>query len=375
MTQPNNFGFGEEPAMLKDSARKFFADHLPTDQLHALVAGDHDPERMPAANWDRQLWQQMVELGWTMVAVPEASGGLGMPAVAVAGLCEEMGRAAFPSPLLSTLNASYVLGACGATGEAALAEILEGRAATIAITDATGSWDVDKTDLVYENGTLSGTASFVQEARKAERILVSARHGSGIGLYWVDATASGVSMQPDAILDLTRDQARVTFESVAAEQVSEEGESVLNAAMPALWTMLAADIVGAAEWQLQTTVEYAATRQQFDHPLGFFQAVKHPLVDVMISIDEAKSLVYNAACAIDTEPDRAARFAHMAKSSASDLAGFASSRSVQLHGGIGFTWECHVHLYFKRQKHGQMLLGDGAWHRARLADLVLGAVA
>jgi len=139
--------------------------------------------------------------------------------------------------------------------------------------------------------------------------------------------------------------------------------------------MLAADMVGAAEWQLQTTVEYVGTRQQFDRPLGFFQAVKHPLVNVMIQIDQAKSLIYNAACAIDHEPERALQLAHMAKASASEAAALASGRSVQCHGGIGFTWECFVHLYFKRQKHSQLLFGDAAWHRARLADIVIGAVA
>ena len=118
-----------------------------------------------------------------------------------------------------------------------------------------------------------------------------------------------------------------------------------------------------------------STRKQFDRPLGFFQAIKHPLVEVMVLIDEAKSLVYNAACACDSEPEKAAQYAHMAKASASDMAAYASSRSVQSHGGIGFTWECYVHLYFKRQKHSQMLWGDAAWHRARLADIVIGSVA
>ena len=179
-------------------------------------------------------------------------------------------------------------------------------------------------------------------------------------------------MHTDTITDLTRDQAHISFDNVAAIQVCANGLAALGEALPAIWTVLAADMVGAAEWQLQTTVEYVGTRQQFDHPLGFFQAVKHPLVNVMLQIDQAKSLVYNAACAIDSEPERAAQYAHMAKASASDMAALASGRSVQLHGGIGFTWECFVHLYFKRQKHSQMLFGDAAWHRARLADIVIG---
>ncbi len=375
MTQPDNFGFGEEAALLKESARKFFADNFSTEKLHGMVASDHDPARMSDCAWDQGLWRQMVELGWTSLAVPESAGGLGMEAVAVAGLVEELGRAAFPCPLLGTLNATYVLSACGAGGEAALGEIAEGQSATLAITDRHGSWALTDTDVQCDGGKLSGTAWFVQDARKVDRLLVSARTGAGQGLYWVAADAAGVTIAPDAIVDLTRDQAHVSFDNVAAEEVSGDGLAALQQAMPVIWTLLAADICGAAEWQLQTTVEYAGTRQQFDHPLGFFQAVKHPLVDVMIQIDQSKSLVYNAACAIDTEPEMAARFAHMAKASASDTAAFASGRSVQYHGGIGFTWECYVHLYFKRQKHSQLLWGDAAWHRAQMANIVLGAVA
>ena len=138
MTQPKNFGFGEEAALLKESARKFFADNFPTDKLHALVASDPNPLRTPDCLWDKALWQQMVDLGWTMLAVPEVAGGIGMPVVAVAGLVEELGRAAFPCPLLPTLNATYVLAACGAAGEAALGEISEGQSATLAITDNEG---------------------------------------------------------------------------------------------------------------------------------------------------------------------------------------------------------------------------------------------
>ncbi|MDH4039142.1 MAG: acyl-CoA/acyl-ACP dehydrogenase [Gammaproteobacteria bacterium] len=375
MAQPDNFGFGEEAALLKASARKFFSDKFPTATLHALVAGDHRPERASECLWDPDLWREMVGLGWTMLAVPESAGGVGMPAVAVAGLVEELGRAAFPCPLLGTINATYVLAACGSGGAQALADIAAGKSASLAITNRAGSWSPGDTDVSWSGGKLNGTAWYVQDARKADRLLVSARTPAGLGLYWVATDAAGVTVHPDVIVDLTRDQAHVSFDDVAATEVSANGLAALGQAMPAIWTVLAADIVGAAEWQLQTTVEYVGTRQQFDRPLGFFQAVKHPLVNVMLQIDQAKSLVYNAACAIDSEPARAAQYAHMAKASASDAAAFASGRSVQLHGGIGFTWECFVHLYFKRQKHSQMLWGDAAWHRAQLADIVIGPLA
>lgn len=375
MTQPNNFGFGEEAALLKDSARKFFTDNFPTDTLHTLVAADPDPERAPQCLWDKTLWQQMVDLGWTMLAVPESAGGIGMPVVAVAGLVEELGRAAFPCPLLSTLNSTFVLAACGPSAEAALTDIAEGQSASLAITNSQGCWDPAATDVVFENGKLSGTAWFVQDAGKVDKLLVSARSDGGVSLYWVPIEAPGVTVNPDAIVDLSRDQAHISFENVPASELTSNGIAALNQAFPAIWTILAADIVGAAEWQLQTTVEYVTVRKQFEHPLGFFQAVKHPLVDVMIKIDETKSLVYSAACAIDTSPESASQAAHMAKASASETAAFASGRSVQCHGGIGFTWECYLHLYFKRQKHSQMLFGDAAWHRAHLADILIGPVA
>lgn len=375
MAQSDNYGFEEEAALLKESARKFFADNFPTEKLHALVASDPEPSRMPDCLWESGLWQQMVELGWTTLAVPEAAGGLGMPVAAVAGLVEELGRAAFPCPLLPTLNATYVLAACGGSGEAALAEIAEGGSATLAITNSEGSWDFGDTEVTASAGKLNGTAYFVQDARKVDRLLVSARGESGVELYWVAADAAGVEICADAIVDLTRDQAHVRFDGADAQQVATDGEAALTEAFPAIWTLLAADIAGAAEWQLQTTVEYVGTRQQFERNLGFFQAVKHPLVNVMIQADQCRSLVYNAACAIDDEPELAAQYAHMAKASASELAGFASGRSVQYHGGIGFTWECFIHLYFKRQKHSQLLWGDAQWHRARLADILIGEVA
>ncbi|MFT4888844.1 MAG: alkylation response protein AidB-like acyl-CoA dehydrogenase [Pseudohongiellaceae bacterium] len=374
MAQPDDYGFSEEAALLKDSARKFFKSNFPTDKLHRMVADNPDSSRLPESHWDKELWQQLLELGWTLLAVPESADGLGMPAVAVVGLIEEAGRVAFPCPLLATLNATYVLAACGDSGNEALKEIAAGATATLALTNSAGSWQLQDTEVCAAKGKLNGTAWFVQDARKVDRLLVCAKKDKGHSLYWVASEAPGITVHADAIVDLTRDQAHVEFCDVEAKEVCEDGLNALEQAFPAIWTMLAADVIGAAEWQLQTTAEYARTRTQFDRPIGFFQAVKHPLVDVMIQIDEAKSLVYNAACAIDHEPERAAEFAHMAKASASETAAFASSRSVQFHGGIGYTWECFIQLYFKRQKHSQMLWGDAAWHRTQLADIVLGEV-
>ncbi len=317
----------------------------------------------------------MVELGWSLLAVPEAQGGVGMPLVGVAGLIEELGKAGFPCPLLSTLSASYVLAACGEQGHSALEEIAAGETAALALSNAAGSWLPAETPVSADGGKLNGTAYFVQDAGKVSRLLVCAQSPQGLALYWVAADAPGVQLTQDAIVDLTRDQAHIAFNNVEAVPLTAAAQQAMDAALPAIWTLHAADMVGAAEWQLQTTVEYVNQRQQFDHPLGFFQAVKHPLVNVMVAIDQAKSLVYNAACAVDCEPEKARQAAHMAQASASDMAAFASGRSVQCHGGIGFTWECYVHLFFKRQKHSEMLWGDAVWHRARLAEILIDAAA
>ena len=375
MSMPRNFGFGEEEQMLRDAARKFFQTNFPTDRLHRLVAGNPEPDRSPECLWDRDLWAQLTELGWTSLAVPARAGGIGMSCVAVAALVEEAGRAAFPSPLVATIHATFLLDACAtAAADATLAEIGAGATATLAITNQRGAWNDEVPEVQEHEGRLDGSAFYVQDAAKADLLVVRARSEEGCGLYLVRAGATGVTITADSIVDLTRDQAHIRFYKVSVEKVLAApgaASAAIGKAEPALFSVLAADMCGAAEWQLQTTVEYAKVRQQFEHPLGFFQAVKHPLVNMMIQIDQARSHVYNAACAIDHQPAIAARAAHMAKAAASDAAAYASSRSVQFHGGIGFTWECFVHLYFKRQLHNQMLFGDGGYHRARLAALLM----
>ncbi len=371
MAMPANFGFGEEEQMLRDAARKFFADNLPSDRLHRLVAA---PGVADAERWDRGLWEQMAALGWTGIAVPERCGGVGMPAVAAVALAEEAGRAALPAPLVGTLQASRLLVGCAsAAADAVLADIVNGQAVALAITDARGAWRGDACELVWQDGTVTGTAPWVQDASKCEAFVVKARGPAGAGLYLVRAGAPGVTIVPDAIVDLTRDQGSLVLAGALATELVAPGgaAAVVAEAEAALFIFVAADLCGAAEWLLQTTAEYARVRQQFDRPIGFFQAVKHPLVDVMISIDLARSHLYNAACAIDHEPERALRAAHMAKAAAADAARFGASRAVQLHGGIGFTWECYVQLYFKRQLHNEALFGDGDWHRARLAAMLL----
>ncbi|MFI4894223.1 MAG: acyl-CoA dehydrogenase family protein [Phycisphaerales bacterium JB058] len=381
---PKDFGFGTEEVLLRDMARKFFREELPIEKLRRLVAADPEAtyERGERPAWDEGLWKHCVELGWTGLAVPEENGGTDFPLVGIAALVEEAGRAAFPSPLVPTLCATFVLRKAGtAVADAWLERVANGSALSLAITDATGSWEPEHTDVRLENGRLQGQAHFVQDAFKADAFAVLAKDGEACRLVVVPADADGLSVAQDHIHDLTRDQAVLRFDRVRVSDydlVASDGASTLRAAWPAILVLVSADLCGTSEWQLQTTAEYAKVRKQFDRPLGFFQAVKHPLSDAMLKIDRARSLLYWAACCVDhpdaTTAQQTETAARMAKSAASDAGRFASDRSVQLHGGIGFTWESDVHIYFKRSMHNQALYGDGRYQRARVADAIIGPV-
>jgi alkylation response protein AidB-like acyl-CoA dehydrogenase len=383
-TAPRDFGFGEDEAMLRDTARKLLDDRLPMERLRALVAAAPEPiyDKGEPAPWDKQLWAEIVALGWTGLSVGEAEGGSNISLVGIAGMVEEAGRHALPSPLIPTLMASLALRAAG--GQVAsqlLARIAGGATASLAITNDRGSWEPEHAPLIAREAAgelvLHGDARFVQDALKADFLIASARLGEKLILCAVEAGAAGLSLEADHIHDLTRDQASVHFSGVRVGDgsiVSRDAAATLQAAWPSLLVLVAADLCGASERLLQTTVEYAKERVQFDRPIGFFQAVKHPLVDAMVEIDRARSLLYHAAAEIDAGTGNAEIAARMAKSAASDAAAFISDRAIQLHGGIGFTWEYGLHIYFKRNLHNQALFGDGIHHRKKLADLLIGPV-
>ena len=381
---PRDFGFGEDEAMLRDMARKMLSDRLPADSLRKLVAAAPEPiyDEGARAPWDEALWAEIVDLGWTGLAVGEAEGGSDISLAGIAGVVEEVGRHALPSPLIPTLSASLVLRAAGGeVASAVMARIAGGETASLALTNERGSWEVEEAPLTAtvdcDALILNGTACFVQDAFKATTLIASARLGDALVLCAVPTEAAGVSLTADHIHDLTRDQARVRFDDVRVAPeaiISRDAGAALKEAWPGLLTLLTADLCGASEQLLQTTVEYAQQRVQFDRPIGFFQAVKHPLVDAMVDIDRARSLLYHACAEIDAGSDKAEVAARMAKSAASDAAAYISDRAIQLHGGIGFTWEYGIHIHFKRNLHNQTLLGDGKYQRKKLADLLMGPV-
>ena len=381
---PQDFGFGEFETELRDLARRFLNEQFPTTRLRELVAADHEAVYMggETPSWDPTLWAQVIDMGWTALAVPERAGGTPIATAGLVGLIEEVGFRAWPSPLISTVAATLLLNECDPdAAQPWLSAIAEGTSAALATTDPSGSWKpehcgVDATK-DGEGHRLTGSAAFVQDAAKVRAFVVLCREGDDFLLAAVDRDTPGVSIVADHIHDLTRDQATLRFDSALigpSAIVSTNALEALGAAWPGILAITSADLCGTAEWLLQTTVDYAKDRVQFDRPIGFFQAVKHPLVDVMIDVDRARSLTYHAASLIDAGSPDAEQAARMAKSAASDAASFAADRAVQLHGGIGFTWEHDVHIYFKRAIHNQALYGDGRYHRAVLADLMLGPI-
>lgn len=375
MATPKDFGFTEDISMLKDTFAKFLSEQKTIENLRPSLKGTEDPYHgdQRSAFYDTQSWQQTVELGIHAVSIPEDQGGIGMGLVAATAIAEEIGRYALATPLTNTLLATFMLRAIDSPeGNALLEAMAGGTRVGIALYGEDASLEGDATDVRVEDDKLQGQSWYVTDAQKSEILIVAAQSAEGVDLYRVDCQSANVRVLDDRIVDLTRDQARIQFDGAEAQALTTGGRGLLSfqKALPALLTLTAADIAGAAEWQLQTTAEYAKVRSQFDRPIGFFQAVKHPIVDMMITADETRSLVYQAAAAFDFEPEDAARCAHLAKSSASDTAEFCANRSTQLHGGIGFTWEADVQIYHKRQMHSQFLFGDGIWQRAKLAELL-----
>lgn len=382
MTTTTDFGFGEDEAQLRDVVRRFLAEQFPVTSLRELVASDPASvyEHGAETCWDRSIWAGLVDMGLTALAVPERAGGTPISMAGLAAVVEEAGFRALPSPLASTIAATLVLNRCDtAATQPWLTDIAGGATATLATTDSSGSWRASDCSIeatAHGDGyRLSGRAAFVQDAAKSDSYLVLCRAGDTDLLVMVASGAEGLTIERDHIHDLTRDQARLHFDSVpvdAAAVVSTTATSTLAEAWPGVLVIAAADLCGSAEWLLETTVGYATDRVQFDRPIGFFQAVKHPIVNVMIDIDRAKSLVYHAASVVGQGGAGAETAARMAKGAASDAASFAADRTIQLHGGIGFTWEHDAHIYFKRVMHGQAIYGDGPFQRRRLAEAMIG---
>jgi alkylation response protein AidB-like acyl-CoA dehydrogenase len=325
-------------------------------------------------------WKRSSELGWAGLVAPEKCGGAGLGAVALAVLCEETGRALLPSPLLATLLASKLLefAANDAQRERWLPRIARGEAlATIAHVEASGAWEADATSALLDAGRVSGAKAHVWAAPTAQLFVVPVRErgdpeaSGALRLAVVEASASGVTAESEATLDASRRQGRVRFEGAACDVLAGDGDAAWRAWLPWAQTALAAEMAGGADAALAMTAAYAQTRVQFDRPIGSFQAVKHPLVNVLIAIEQLRTLVYTAASALDAGSAEAPLLARMAKAAASEAYPYACSRAVQFHGGYGFTEDCDAHLYLRRALASRPAFGDAREQRAAIASALL----
>jgi alkylation response protein AidB-like acyl-CoA dehydrogenase len=368
-----NFAFSEEQEELRRAVRRFLEDKSPETEVRRLME--------TTEGYDPAVWQQMGEqLGLQSLIVPEEYGGSGFTYVELIVVLEEMGAALLCAPYFSTVAlATNALLTSG--DEAAKKDLLPGLASgesigTLAITEDSGRWDLDSVTLEAkasaDGWTLDGHKMFVLDGHTADVILVVGRTPAGLSLFSVAGDASGLTRTPLATMDQTRKQARLEFAGTPARLVGADGGAApgLSKTLDLAAVALAAEQVGGAQRCLDSAVDYAKTRIQFGRPIGSFQAIKHKCADMLLEVESAKSAAYYAGWAAAEDSDELPVVASLSKSYCSEAYFHAAAENIQIHGGIGFTWEHHAHLYFKRAKSSELLFGDPAYHRELLAQRI-----
>ncbi len=376
MNVPADFGFTEEHEVLRDSARRFLAERCPIEAVRRLSKDPigHDPA----------LWKDIANLGWAGLMVPEQYGGAGLGMLHEALLLEETGRCALPSPLLATTFAAIAVMHAGSAEqcERLLPALASGDAiGSLALTEPRASWepsDIDAT--ATREGSrfvLHGEKTHVLSAATADWIVAPFLVDGSVALFVVDTGVSGLSVRPEVGIDPTRRTGRVRFDGVrvdASARLAAGNAAVLAEIHHRATCLLAAEMVGGAESALAMTRQYAIDRKQFGRQIGSFQAIKHPLVEIMIGVEQARSLVYAAAAEFDQTGSGEVGddvLVRMAKAAISDTFWYATDRGIQFHGGFGFTIDCDMHFYFKRALWSRAMLGDAPHHRTHLAKSLL----
>jgi alkylation response protein AidB-like acyl-CoA dehydrogenase len=375
-----DFGFSEEQDMLRKLAHDFLAKESPMPTVRQMMEDD--------LGYSVETWRKMAELGWMGLVFPQDVGGAGLGILDLVVVLEEMGRALMPGPFFSTVllgGLSVLEGGSDAQKARYLAPLIAGELkATLAVPEAGGAWDaaaVATTATADAGGfLLNGTKRFVPDAHVADLILVAARTESskgeeGISLFALDVPKEGVSVTTLDTLDQTRklcdvklDQVRVGPESLLGARGA--GRAILQRVIDRAKVGLCAEMCGGAERVLEMSVDYAKVRVQFDRPIGSFQAIQHKCANMLSLVESAKAATYYAAWAVSNDAPEASLAAAMAKSYASDAYRVLAGEAIQIHGGIGFTWEHDLQLYFRRAKASELTFGDATFHRARVAELM-----
>lgn len=375
------FSFTDEQNLIREAAQAFFREHGASDRVRRAIDSP--------LGYDEESWHAMSkEMGWAGIALPEAHGGSGLGHVELAILQQEAGRCLHASPFFATvcLAAPAILFAGTETQRASLLpSIARGETrATLVLADASGAAGVEGVALTLEKRAagyrLCGEACYVIHGHAADLYVVAARvpgtrGADGVSLVALPASTAGITADRLVMMDLTRPMARVRFADVviAPEQILGIPEESGAALAKALWhaqIALAAEQTGGAQSALEITTRYAGQRIQFGRPIGSFQAVKHRLADMMVQVEAARSAAYYAACIANEDSDELPEAAAIAKACCSDAFFDCAASMLQLHGGIGFTWEHDAHLYFKRARASSTLLGSPQYHRERLAGII-----
>jgi alkylation response protein AidB-like acyl-CoA dehydrogenase len=356
------FDLTDEQQAIKSTAKGFLASRFKSERIREIAASE--------SGFDEAGWKEMAELGWAGLALPEEWGGQGLGTVELAVLFEEMGYALAPSPLLSNTIAGLAL-AAGASDEQKerwLRPLAEGELrGTPALIDADGPAE----PMSFSMGagdTLSGEKTLVLDAGSADFFLVATADG---GRHVVKKGADGITVSAEESIDPTRRLFTVRLDGVRPEATlpgsGEDYHPVFHRACVAL----AAESTGLAQRALEMSVEYAKDRQQFGRPIGAYQAVSHRCAQMLLETENSRSAVFGAAWAADAEPESLPLAASMAKAYASDAGWRVPDAAIQVHGGIGFTWEHDLHFFLKRGRANAAMFGDAKWHRERVADSVL----
>jgi len=378
-----DFGFSAEQDLLRQTARSFLEKECPSGFVRRMLDE-------PAGTTD-EFWQKLAELGWLGLVYPESHGGVGLGFVDLTVVLEEMGRVVMPGPYFSTvlLGGLAILEAGSEAQQAAwLPKIAAGEArATLALAEESGRWDAAGIELAAKSAkggfVLSGTKLFVPDAHTADLLVVAARTGkptkedphAGVSLFLVPSDAKGVSARLLPTMDQTRKLCEVTLSRVEVGHdgvlgTVDQGWPPLARVLDRATVGLCAEMCGGAQRVLDMCTEYAKIRVAFGKPIGAYQAVKHKCADMLVHVENAKSITYYAAWAVDEGVAEASLAASMAKAYVSDAYRKATADGIQIHGGIGFTWEHDLHLYFKRAKGSEVTFGDATHHRERVAQLI-----
>lgn len=364
-----DFGFSADQEQLRAGVRRFLDAECPLDRVRQVMSA-----REP---YDTGLWEKTSALGWPGLTIPEEFGGLGLAWEDLVVVAEETGRTLYPSPMLASAAAARAIAALGSTEQKQhwLATVASGElVATLAVLEESDDLSEAGVELAaVKSGSgivLSGKKMFVPWGQAAGLLLVAAREAGGVSLFAVPSDAPGVSVTPLRLIDQTMRAAEVLLDGVVVDEGARLGKpgaawAELEKALDAYTVALSAEMVGAADAALRLTTDYAKVRRQFGELIGKFQGVKHRLAEILVDVESARSLVYFASWAVDNLADARAHVS-MAKAYASIALDRAGEDGIQIHGAVGFTWECNAHLYYKRGRYCRSLQGTPEYHHERL---------